>query len=286
MGTSETIELARLQKWFLTVLLTPPELEHGLRQASSDLGIDVADIVAPTEGRNPSSRLAIYSNSYILRLVGCLEADYPVLRAHLGEELFRLFAVSFLWERPSQSPTLGALGGGFAEFLAKTQPPIDEGALALPVDLARIERIRGEVLRARGLEAGEISIVQDANLSQYVITPPCLQQVAIRYRLIEMIEAALDLNVEIQSCTKDDCIVAISRMNFCCVMEYITPLQSHFLKVAKEAQTIEAILVDLEQRTNESIAVLAPKILAWVPFATARGLLQVIDPNRPRTRLL
>lgn len=143
-------ELARLQTWFLTVLATPTELDDGLENARRRLGLTLEDAIHQGPGAPSRTRMMVYANSYLLRLVQCLEAEYPVLRSVLGEEVFNLLAAAYVWENPSQSPTLYDLGATFPAFLKATQRGASE--LRLPVALANLERARAEVSRSRGVE--------------------------------------------------------------------------------------------------------------------------------------
>lgn len=112
-----------------------------------------AEVVAGTGPLAPRARLAIYAKSYVLRLAECLRAEFPVLAAMVGPEVFNLFAGAYLGARPSRSPSLYDLGAGFADYLAATRPPGAVGPLAaLPADLARLERAIAECGRAAGLE--------------------------------------------------------------------------------------------------------------------------------------
>ncbi len=118
-----------------------------------DAGPLAADVVAGTGPLAPRARLAIYAKSYVLRLAECLRAEFPVLAAMVGPEVFNLFAGAYLGAHPSRSCSLYDLGAGFADYLAATRPPDADGPLAkLPADLARLERAIAECGRAAGLE--------------------------------------------------------------------------------------------------------------------------------------
>jgi hypothetical protein len=101
------------------------------------------------------ARLDIYARSYVLRLAECLRAEYPVLRALIGEGVFDLFAGGYLGAHPSRSPSLYDLGAGFADYLEATRPRPHSGPgtlEALPASLARLERALSESSRAEGIE--------------------------------------------------------------------------------------------------------------------------------------
>jgi len=101
------------------------------------------------------ARIGLYATGYRLRLIECLRFEYPLLARLAGPTVFDLFAQGYVEARPSQSYTLYDFGAGFADYLEASRPPGDgtaQATEAVPAALARVERARAEVLRARGLE--------------------------------------------------------------------------------------------------------------------------------------
>lgn len=143
-------ELAQLQGWFLTAMTCPGGAPQGAALAQKRFGL------APEQVLTRPQRLSIYADGYVLRLLDCLQAEFPVLRQTMGLELFDFFARAYLWRHPSRSSTLYDLGAGFADFLAASQPQGQHASgaaiLQFPIDLARLERARAEAGRAVGLE--------------------------------------------------------------------------------------------------------------------------------------
>lgn len=119
------------------------------------------DAGATVEGGalSPRARLAIYAGGYRMRLLECMRASFPLLRAVLGERLFDGFAVEYITAHPSRSHTLQAFGAGFAAHLAATRPPhseTDDGDWAdFLVALAAFERALCEVYDGPGDEGRE-----------------------------------------------------------------------------------------------------------------------------------
>ncbi|MES2441241.1 MAG: DNA-binding domain-containing protein [Pseudomonadota bacterium] len=104
------------------------------------------------------ARLAIYASGYRQRLLECLEAEYPILAALVGPTAFALFARGYIAAHPSQSYTLYDFGAGFADYLEAARPEGDgtpQTVEAIPAALARIERAKAEMLRARGIEQAQ-----------------------------------------------------------------------------------------------------------------------------------
>jgi hypothetical protein len=142
-------ELAALQRWMQWRIVA----DEAMAAAAPDWMADA--VVAGSTTLPADARLRIYSHGYVLRLIECLRADFPVLRALAGDTVFDLFATAYLAERPSRSPSLYDLGAGFADFLEATRPAegAGRGTLeAIPAGLARLERAIAEVSRAPGPE--------------------------------------------------------------------------------------------------------------------------------------
>ena len=100
-------------------------------------------------------RLGIYAQGYRQRLIECLETEYRVLAALAGPTAFGLFAQGYIAAHPSHSYTLYDFGAGFADYLEAVRPVGDgtpQTVEAIPAALARIERAKAEVHRARGIE--------------------------------------------------------------------------------------------------------------------------------------
>lgn len=230
-------DLARVQAWFLTVLATPNELEDGLANAHARLGLDLDDVVRGRPGAPRHTRMAVYANSYLLRLVQCLEAEFPVLRAVLGEALFNLFAATYVWERPSRAPSLYALGEQFADFLEHTQRGAQE--LGLPVDLARLERARAEVGRSRGVET-----LEARGPSGRWRAAPNLQLLTLRHPIIELVRR-VDAGGEPDAFPAPRrSHIAVSRVGYHVRLEELTPWKHRALTALQKTDLAVAELTE------------------------------------------
>lgn len=146
-------DLGVLQRWMLSAVTTPGGVREGVRLARDRYALDTADTVKGSNRLSAHERLEIYARGYVLRLLECLRAEFPILLALVGDQVFEMFASSYVWTKPSRSPSLYDLGAGFAAFLEATRPACEPGSLeALPANLAALERARAEAFRARGLE--------------------------------------------------------------------------------------------------------------------------------------
>jgi hypothetical protein len=129
-------DLADLQSWFKDVLLTGATANLAPVRASNRLPAAV--------------RMGVYVNGYRARLVECLVKEFPMLRKLVGKDVFALFARDYVELSPSRSYTLFDFGAGFAGFLDRKRPAELGDLGGIPAALARIERAKAEVYRARG----------------------------------------------------------------------------------------------------------------------------------------
>src|SRR5215210_6153449 len=89
-----------------------------------------AAIGAPADGP-----LAIYRNTVLAGAVEALAANFPVVRALVGEEMFAAVAVDHASECPPHSPVLAQYGAAFAEWIEDQEWPTQLPYLS---DVARI----------------------------------------------------------------------------------------------------------------------------------------------------
>jgi hypothetical protein len=100
-GSSEP--LRDLQLRFQRYLETgDPQFEH--------------DIVGSDDAQ-AGHRLAAYYNAYRLRLIDCLETDFPVLCKTVGEDAFENLVLDYLKQFPSRHPSVRWVGQHMEQFL-------------------------------------------------------------------------------------------------------------------------------------------------------------------------
>lgn len=123
-----------------------------------------AAISAPVDGP-----LAIYRNTVLAGTVDALAANFPVVRALIGEEMFAALAVDHASERPPHGPVLTHYGAGFAEWI---EEQAWAGELPYLSDVARVERLFGEALFA--VDAAPLDPGTFARLAPHEWTQPRL----------------------------------------------------------------------------------------------------------------
>ncbi len=97
-----------------------------------------ATFVKPNDRLTSFERLEIYNRQYWFRVLDCFYADYPGLRAVLGERAFLKLAEAYLCRYPSVSFTLRNLGSRLEKFLLK-EPQFAGRKLDLALDVVRFE---------------------------------------------------------------------------------------------------------------------------------------------------
>ena len=239
--------LSRIQNWLVTVMTSAGGVEAGIHVAKERFGLDVDAMIAHGVGAAPATRLNIYATGYVMRLIECLRADFPALRGLMGEALFDFFAKSYIWAHPSTSPSLFDLGAGFPDFLEQTQrqgtrASGDDPAFRLPLDLARLERARTQVSRARGLEgrvthppADPLVFLRDESFA--IVAPPCLHLLELSFPLKGYLEA-FDRGADEPPPAPQESRIAIGRMNYRVHMAELEPWQFAFVAAARTSTSV------------------------------------------------
>lgn len=270
---------AILQHWLKTVITTPGTLPVKLSSAYSRLHLQEIDVVLQQQQAGIYERLSVYTTGYLLRLVECMDADYPALRNFLGADLFHQFAKAWLLQNPSRSFTLYELGTGFPNFLEHSRPQRCEGVedvmLQLPSAIARVERARQEVMRAEGLEqlmpAG-ISLFFPAGIM--LQQAPCLRLLELPFPLKTLYEKLVsEENYEIPAPLASR--LAISRMRYRIVMEELEHWQYEFLGACNEPIDLIHAIQIASTKCGIQVETLFAEILLWLPVMCEQGLVMV-----------
>lgn len=244
-------ELTRLQDWMQDAIL-----------AASDRGAR-----AHVRGDNrltAEDRIHIYARGYRQRLVECLESEYPLLRALAGPTAFGLFAQGYIAAQPSRSYTLYDFGAGFADWLNGARPPggaQDVGAI--PAALARIERTKAEVHRARGIERNAAPAYPgiDPAIAELLALaeprrwwrPDSVRLLALPFDFSEMLATGDPVPPRSEAM-----LLAVARAHYRVSCHPLEPWQYDWLAVLP-GDPAQAVPVE-------------PRLAGWLPFAAAHGL--------------
>ena len=153
-------DLSCLQQWMQAVLVTP--LGNATRAPHTYLPDHmhhnaVESVVCSSKRMTAREHLALYQRSYLLRLRGCMEEQFPALKTALGDALFQGFADDYLQSCPPDSYTLAHLGRRFPDYLQETRPDKDqpEDWPDFLIELARFEFSLAELFDAHEPPAPE-----------------------------------------------------------------------------------------------------------------------------------
>lgn len=269
--------LAELQAWFLTAVTAP----GGAVQAHQQYGWNEDDILRrPASG---VSRLHIYADGYVARLLDCLRADYPVLRRLMGVHLFDFFARAYLERHPSRSSTLYDLGHAFPDFLDSTLPAATRAGsaaqFAFPVQLARLERARSEAALAPGLEtAGPPAAACD--LLGHPLTmlrlAPCTRLLALSHPAAAFWESTAALAPDAALPPPPEpgvTFVAVARARYRVQMHMLAAWQFHYLQAAAAGASGAQCAMHAAQAAQLPRGRVLADAFVWVPQALAGALL-------------
>lgn len=272
--------LARLQAWFLTAMTAPGGVTYGVDLARQQHGLTQEQVLR--QARGGRAPLHIYADGYVQRLLECLQADYPVLRQVMGDALFAFFARAYIWRHPSTSSTLHDLGGGFADFLAASQAGAgtQDDALRFPVELARLERARGEASRAPGLERLAQPLLPAGldlllgQLRQWRLAP-CARLLALAFPVPaywRQAQAASGAAMPPQP-EAMPCHVAITRQHYRLAMHDLHPWQFFWLQALAAGAPPSGCARQAAEASGRPHDEVLADVMLWLPIAAAAGLI-------------
>jgi hypothetical protein len=141
----EKLELTRLQRWMQEVVVHPGTVEDAIESDGAVREIPserLSDVVLPSHSMTSAERVGVYHGMYLMRMEEALEADYPVIRYHLGDHQFGHLVREYVQRYPSTSYTLNRLGDQLPQFFLD-EPEWHDAAFLH--DLARLELAMTEV---------------------------------------------------------------------------------------------------------------------------------------------
>lgn len=275
-----------LEHWIKTVVVERGNIREKLSAAERQHGLRAEDVVAERRGLSAHERLAVYTGGYVLRLLECMRADFPVLRGFVGDAVFDAFAKAYVITMPPDSHSLYDLGANFPRFLEETKPNNWEldaemsAMLDLPPELARLERARAEVMRARGTEddspAIDLSPFAVFGESRTLQTTPCLRLLEMKFPLVDFLKSS-DRGERTDPPAPRTSFVAVGRSNYRVHVEEISDWQFAFLKSCERPMpTYPAVRVAALESGRDPGQILA-EVAVWLPVAFELGFLRWAD---------
>ncbi|WP_163832776.1 HvfC/BufC N-terminal domain-containing protein [Spartinivicinus ruber] len=284
--------LMRLQSWFLRATTTPGGINRGLVLANHQYELNEQCSITHSNNLTPETRLNIYAQGYVLRLLECLRADFPALCKVMGADLFDFFAKAYIWKYPSTSHTLFNLGGQFADFLLQSQAARNKTLqqsemLFFPVELARFERARTEVIRAPGLEQLQkqgshfqkenqlLSLLMETAVLDshaFIQLTPCTRLLNMNYPMIAIWNRIN--NEQPFSATEHACkyYIAITRVQYRVTMYELEQWQYQILNSTQERRKCLECVELSQPFTELSKENHMAQVHMWLPIAKKMGL--------------
>jgi len=274
-------ELETIQRWLTSIIIRPGELNGKINAADKKYELDHNTLIRSNFDVTSEERISIYAKGYILRLMECMRADYPVLRDHLGDELFETFVKAYLVRYPSESFSLYELGNDFPDFLEASRPDRDNRQIEfdLPVDLARLERARVEVYRSKGVET-----IKNRHKSQQPVfilfqaekfrTSDCLRLLFLSYPLIDFIKAS-ERGLKPSVPSPKNSFIAVSRKNYMVTMHELEPWQWYFLSSLEDTLDQMVALQHACIMTMSAEEEILAGLMLWLPVAIENGYLRI-----------
>ncbi|CAM2011393.1 HvfC/BufC N-terminal domain-containing protein [Acanthopleuribacter pedis] len=275
---------ARIQAWLKTVLVSRGDLAGKLTTAASAHGLALAEVVAGGYGASAERRLDVYAAGYVLRLVACLQEQYPALTAFMGEAMFAVFAKAYVVTHPPDSWRLEHLGRRFPEFLRETRPRQADAAgetfYALPAEIARFEWAKSQALTAPGFEGAAVGVVPGLGPLGYlgeacsVELPDCLRLETLRYDVPTFLAAfGADPKTPLPAARQTH--LAVSRVDYRLTVLEVADWAHAFLVACRGGGSVQEAVAASSQATGQKASAIQAYLMLWLPTAIQFGLLRL-----------
>lgn len=240
----ESPPLKDLQDWMQKSLILPSLTD----------GKTTSKLIRASSQLSSRDKLGIYQRSYYLRLLKCMDEQFPALRQALGEELFKDFSCEYLKRYPSESYTLYHLGHRFPQYLEASRPDRDlpqserEEWIDFMIDLAHWEQDLFVMYDAPGHEGKEFASADIAD--DQLILQPCFSLHQYRFP-VSWYYLELREGNESQLPAREDSWVALIRKDFLTRIFPIPHISYEFLKKISNGMSIEEALRNIVQEYGE-----------------------------------
>lgn len=279
--------LRLLQQWMKTVVTERGSLDEKLQSAALLHGLGADEVVAERRGLSAQQRLSIYTSGYVLRLLECMRADFPALRGYVGDSVFDAFAKAYIISEPPRSHSLFELGAGFPRFLEATKPQgraLDAELSALldvPPELARLERARAEVMRARGTENDPPASEPFSPLAVFLedVTlqaTPCSRLLALTFPLVDFLGSS-DRGERPRPLVPKATLAALGRSNYRVHVEEVALWQYAFLKACERPASLYSAARRAAAESGQEPSFVLAELAVWLPVAVGVGFLRRVS---------
>lgn len=134
-------QLKQIQQRMAAAIFTPLTRNQRMKPRNShgrSMHAEAREFIKPNDRLSSFERLEIYNRQYWFRVLDALAADFPGLRAIVGERSFERLSRAYLAECPSISYTLRNLGSRLPAWLRR-HPRYAHPREALALQMARLE---------------------------------------------------------------------------------------------------------------------------------------------------
>lgn len=134
-------QLKQIQRRMSAAVFTPLTRNDGMQTRNRNgrsMHAEAREFIKPNDRLSSFERLEIYNRQYWFRVLDALAADFPGLRAVVGERSFERISRAYLAKCPSRSFTLRNLGSRLPAWL-RAHPEFTRPREALALDMARLE---------------------------------------------------------------------------------------------------------------------------------------------------
>lgn len=274
--------LGALQQWLMSAITAPQGLTGGLDSARQLHGWHIGDVITAAADADPRRGLDVYASGYWLRLLACLQSDYPALRRHLGEQLFNFFCRAYLQQHPSRSYSLYDLGSEFARFLRHTQSAAARAGndLRFPLELALLEHARNVSRRAEGLEAC-VANPHEAGRALLMehdtgLTLPGSTSLLLTTHPLTAFQPWLDGGGAEDAPAIGTGYIAVARKNFQVSFHALTNWQYYALCASRrQPRSLAYCASAAARRCHRPMHELMAQLSLWLPAAQTAGLLKL-----------
>jgi hypothetical protein len=259
-----TLSLLELQRWMKWIITDPRGVEDALLGPPSEKVANIERYLEPKPGARhllaveehctSSDRLSIYAEAYFSRIVESLEADFPRLRAVLGEFPFQKLAADYLKAFPSRSYNIGEVGKNLPAFTTEYQAT--ENIPFLP-ELASLEWELIESFYAPNAPAFDPATV--AELAEHwelllVTLEPAAKVLRSKWPLDLFWAWDNEQNLPCSVEASDECAFLLWRQSGSVYLEKISPSEALALEALQKGETISRCLTLLSRQMEQNSA--------------------------------
>ncbi len=278
-----------MQRWMQSVVVHPGSIGEALSSplaAAEWPARRIRDVILPSRTLAPAERVAVYQGMYLLRMEEALAADYPTLRALLGEADFFHLARDYVQIYPSRSHSLNSLGDHLPDFLKNDRSRRNRDFLA---ELARLELSTSDVFDApetKPVSATRVSAVRPEEWERAVLRPiAALRLVSLQYNVNDVVQAVKDGKRPPRP-KKQPSQLAIYRRDYSVYRLSLEPAGSELLRdLVGGAALGAAVRAALLRAKNQRARPRKAQLFRWFRDWMSSGLFAAVKVLPPRPRV-